>query len=407
MQEGGLRLDSYEALLGEGDSGAKAVVPGKLPESEALRRIATDDEFERMPLEADPLPQEQIALVRRWIDQGAKFDGPDAKAPLASILPAAEYPNPPEAYPSPLPITALAFNSDGTRLLVGGYHELTVWKPETGELVERIKNFPERIYAVRYSPDGKRVAVAGGASARRGEVRLLNVADDGTLQSDEPLLSTSGVVFDAVFSPTGDRLACAGEDNIVRVYDVATGEEPRLIESHSDWVMAVAFSPDGAKLATASRDKTAKVFDTASGELLMTYSGHGETVSGVAVHPDGDHVFSAGGDGQIHLWKIEDGKKTADIGGLGGEVFKLATSEEFLFAPSAGKQVRQYKLEGREEVRAYPSSQDWALTCDYHGGTNRLATGSFDGRVRTYDAENGEPLAEWIAAPGYKPPDAP
>ncbi|MEX0704670.1 MAG: PSD1 and planctomycete cytochrome C domain-containing protein [Planctomycetales bacterium] len=77
--ESGLRLDHRESAWKGGDSGP-AIVPGKSGESELLSRVASDDEFTRMPPvdEGDPLTPEQIAIVRRWIDAGAEW--PDAVA---------------------------------------------------------------------------------------------------------------------------------------------------------------------------------------------------------------------------------------------------------------------------------------------------------------------------------------
>ena len=77
--EGGYRIDAYERLIKAGDSDEVAVTPSKLDASELFRRIVTEDESERMPLEGDPLPAEQIALIKQWIEEGAKFDGDDRK----------------------------------------------------------------------------------------------------------------------------------------------------------------------------------------------------------------------------------------------------------------------------------------------------------------------------------------
>ena len=70
--EGGFRVDSFERLSQEGDSGAAGLVPGNVKESEVFRRIASEDEDERMPLEGDPLPAEHVDLIKKWIEQGAK-----------------------------------------------------------------------------------------------------------------------------------------------------------------------------------------------------------------------------------------------------------------------------------------------------------------------------------------------
>ncbi|MDP7204765.1 MAG: c-type cytochrome domain-containing protein, partial [Pirellulaceae bacterium] len=157
--EGGYRVDSFERLSQEGDSGAAGLVAGNLEESELFRRLISEDEDERMPLEGDPLPPEHVDLIKQWIEQGATYDAEDPKASLASIVPPPTHPDPPEAYPSTLPVTALSFSQDGQQLVVGGYHELTVWNPADGALLRRIKNVGQRTYAIQYSPDGSLLAV--------------------------------------------------------------------------------------------------------------------------------------------------------------------------------------------------------------------------------------------------------
>jgi len=70
-QKGKLRLDSREAAL-KGGKGGPAFVASDSAKSELLRRISlpkTDDDF--MPTEGEPLPKEQIALIKKWIEEGA------------------------------------------------------------------------------------------------------------------------------------------------------------------------------------------------------------------------------------------------------------------------------------------------------------------------------------------------
>lgn len=80
--EAGLRLDSMEAAHGELPSGTQAVVPGDAGASELIRRLETDDEFVRMPPDGDPLSEEEIALLRRWINEGGRFDAHWAFQPV-------------------------------------------------------------------------------------------------------------------------------------------------------------------------------------------------------------------------------------------------------------------------------------------------------------------------------------
>ena len=210
------------------------------------------------------------------------------------------------------------------------------------------------------------------------------------------------MILDVAFNPKGDRLAVSSVDGVIRIFDSASGKETLTITSHSDWVMAIAWSDDGKQLVSASRDKTAKVFDAEKGELVVTYSGHGQPVRGVAFHPEGKEVFSSGSDNKIHRWKVADGKKSADIG-FGGEVYKLLRSGDFVFAASADKTVRQFEAKTHKAVRSYAGNADWALATAFHGETKRVASGGFDGQVHIWNAEDGKPVVNFVAAPGYKP----
>src|SRR5262245_33010415 len=68
-----LRLDMEEAAPGKG--GRSVVVPGDPAKSELFRRLTAEDESQRMPQAKTgrKLTPQQIDLVRRWIEQGAKW----------------------------------------------------------------------------------------------------------------------------------------------------------------------------------------------------------------------------------------------------------------------------------------------------------------------------------------------
>ena len=68
-QENDLRLDVRDHAI------TSAISPGNADESEIIRRLLSEDE-ERMPPSDStrtPLTPEQVALVKKWIDQGANF----------------------------------------------------------------------------------------------------------------------------------------------------------------------------------------------------------------------------------------------------------------------------------------------------------------------------------------------
>jgi len=68
--KGQLRLDRKASVFSGGTSGP-AIAPGDSENSVLVRRLLGLDGEDRMPFDKDPLPESQIATIRRWIDQGA------------------------------------------------------------------------------------------------------------------------------------------------------------------------------------------------------------------------------------------------------------------------------------------------------------------------------------------------
>jgi hypothetical protein len=85
--EGGLRLHEHAAALAELDSGCHAIIPGNTEESVLLARVASDDEYERMPPDGKPLTPAEIDVLRRWIAEGAKFEKHWAFEPPKQVEP--------------------------------------------------------------------------------------------------------------------------------------------------------------------------------------------------------------------------------------------------------------------------------------------------------------------------------
>ncbi len=74
--KGNLRLDSREAVLAGGDTGP-AVVQGTVDAGELLKAVSYDPAGYQMPPDGQ-LPEESIALLRRWVEMGAPW--PDNEA---------------------------------------------------------------------------------------------------------------------------------------------------------------------------------------------------------------------------------------------------------------------------------------------------------------------------------------
>ncbi|WP_250847135.1 c-type cytochrome domain-containing protein [Aquisphaera insulae] len=401
--EGKYAMTSFAQLVKGSTSGdGPTIVAGK-PDDSNFIDVLLPDADPRMPYKLDPLPEKDIDLLRRWIAEGAKYDGSSPTEDWAFVLHKTRAVKVPAAYPVAVPITALAFSPDGTRIATSGYHEINIWKTADGTLDRRIPGLPERTHAITFSPDGKWLATAGGDPGQYGVAKLWAVEAGGGLKAVRDLSEATDVVFAAAFSPDGKTLATAGADRIVRVHEVDTGRLVVQAEDHADWIFDVAFSPDGKALATASRDKTAKVFDIARKESLATFPGHGQPVDSVAFSPDGKTVASAGEDNEILVWTVgEEPKQVRKIGGFGGAVFKVRPSPDgkILAACAADGTVRTFKADDGKPLHTLKGHTDWVYAIAFSPDGKTLASGSWNGEVRLWNVADGKPARTILAAPG-------
>lgn len=71
-KESGLRLDNAAAAIAGGDSGP-AIVRGDAKQSLLIDAVTAGELVEMMPPKGEPLTEQQVAILRDWIDQGARF----------------------------------------------------------------------------------------------------------------------------------------------------------------------------------------------------------------------------------------------------------------------------------------------------------------------------------------------
>ncbi len=76
-RKAGLRMDERDSALARNEkSGVSAIVPGDTVQSELIVRITTTDSDDLMPPpeSGKSLTKEQVALLTRWVEQGAQWD---------------------------------------------------------------------------------------------------------------------------------------------------------------------------------------------------------------------------------------------------------------------------------------------------------------------------------------------
>ncbi|HTU93154.1 MAG TPA: c-type cytochrome domain-containing protein [Gemmataceae bacterium] len=421
--KGKLDMTKYGSFR-KGGTKDDPIMPGNPDDSYIMTVLSATDKKRMPPKESGaPLPQNQIELIERWIQQGAKLDA--GLRPESDLLRELRLrwtpPSPPSVYPYPVTVTALAFTPDSKKVVVGGHHELTVWDAAGGKLEQRICTRARRTLAMVFLPDGK-LAVAGGRPGEEGDVRIYDLKGgtarnvngvailDGVHDKSvmvKQLLDADDEVLCLALSSDGKKLASGGCDRLVHVWDLSGGyanvKELPPIENHADWVFGVAFTPDGKRLATASRDKTAKLWDIAAKESVLTFPDHQNPVYGIAVKSDGKVGYSVGEDNQLRLWKAAaEGKQIRASGGHGKVILKLVShpKQPLLATCSADQTVRLWNADNGSAVRTLTGHSDYVYAVAISPDGERIASGAFDGEVRIWKVKDGSLVKSFNASPG-------
>ncbi|KAI9048647.1 hypothetical protein LZ554_007478 [Drepanopeziza brunnea f. sp. 'monogermtubi'] len=170
-----------------------------------------------------------------------------------------------------------------------------------------------------------------------------------------------GYVYGVGFSPDGNHLVSVGADRRIQLYDGKTGEATSQIGEgeHKGSIFAFSWANDSKRVVTASADQTVKLWDVEAGKAVQTWKFGAGNVS-VPDHQVGV-VWPAGrSDGMVISLN------------LAGDLNYLVE----------GSQAPTRVVQGHNKsITALGSSSE--------GKGQTFWTGSFEGRVCSWDADTG------------------
>jgi hypothetical protein len=384
--KGGLNLETYKSLLEGGDNGA-VLTPGKADASRIVRLVEHKDKPFMPPKKAkQPLPGE-IALLRTWIDAGAKEEG-TVRITVPDIRPKA---------PVAPPVAALAYHPGGQILSAGGRGTVYFFDAATGDLQGKLEGLHPRVTALAFARDGKHLAVASSAMGATHEVRLYQI-NGGIATSGVVVNAHADVIQDLAFSPDGKMLASCGYDRLIKLWDLETRKELRVLKDHSDSVYGIAFSPDGKLLASAAADRAVKVWDVATGRRLYTLGESTDWVYAVAWSPDGRHLAAAGVDKSIRVWQVSagGGRIVHSVFAHEAPLLRLTytTDGKTLYSLSEDRTIKAWDAQRMVERKVYDRQPETVLSFAVRPDGKQLALGRYDGALVLLDAATGKRQAE-------------
>jgi WD40 repeat protein len=398
--EGGLNLESYAALL-EGGKHGPVFVAGKADASRMVGMVEGKVKPFMPPKKASRRPSpEEVALLRAWINAGAKDDGGAAVIVLPEIKPRVIV---------AAPIAALAYRPDGKLLAASGWREVDLIDPNTGDVVGKLPGQTGDVTALAFSRDGLQLAVASGSPGTAGEVRLYKTAA-GALPVGPPVQTIAAhkdIILDAVFSPDGKTLATCGYDRLIKLWNTETGQLLRELKDHSDAVYAVTFSPDGILLASGSADRAVKVWQVADGKRLYTLGDSTDCVYSVAWSPDGHRLAAGGVDKSLRIWEVsaQGGKLVSSVFAHEGSIVRVAWSADgkTLYSVSEDRVAKAWDAGRMVERIVYAKQPEAPLALAVRPDQKQLAVGRYDGVLVLLDEATGKVQSQPLPAKPQPP----
>ncbi len=361
----------------------------------------------KMPPDGEPRPGlDEVQLIVDWIENGAP--GPDGTEQIPTELRVPQI----ESSITRIPITALAFSPNGSRLAIGRFGSIEIRNLEGsdgGKQSVKFDDLPGKVTSLQFSADGRRLYVATGVSGLYGEAIEITIASGKrrhfrghrdlayglSLNQDETLLATVGYDKKAIIweltAPTSNERPT---DGAAEQHRTATESPPpkKKIElvGHNGAIFDTKFDPRSQTLVTASADATVKVWRISDGQRMDTRGEPLQDQYTVDISPDGNWIVAGGEDHRIRKWKLES-RETAKINPLmisrfahesAIQLLRYHPDGNWIVSSSKDRTLKIWDAHSLDEAHLFPNQpadvQALALT------HSRIAVGRMDGSLAFY-----------------------
>ena len=419
-KSGDLDITSYSGLMQGGGSGG-VIEPGNASGSYLYKLITHQDE-PKMPPDSPPIPEEEQALIKKWIDGGVlENKGSKVAAPkknLAMAMDAAPTKRPAVTpLPARIPLepvirtrglnacASIATSPWAALAAVCGQKQVLLYRTDTRHLAG-VLPFPEgRPQVLQFSRSGSLLLAGGGRGGASGRVVVWDVVTGRRVTELGAELDT---VLAADISADKRFVALGGPQRIVRIYSTETGELLHELRKHTDWITAASFSADGLLLATSDRNGGVIVWEAATGRDFLALSGHTGSVTSLSWRADSNLLATGSEDGTIRLWEMENGGQVKSWNAHAGGVAALDFTRDGRIVSVGRDKIPKIWAQDGNQQKAFEACADVGLAISYCDETDSVIVGDWTGEIRIWKgadavrlgglSSNPETLAERAAA---------
>ena len=410
--EADLNVTDFISLMQGGGSG-EVIEPFSSDDS-FLVKLVTHEDSPEMPPSGNKIPEQEINLLKQWVDQGALENSSSTakkRKPKLDLTEVAANPNQrPENTPLP---PRLSLEPQIHTRLKSQIRSIAVnpWSPIVAiALPQQVLLYDTKSYSlkgvvpfefgnpevVRFSRNGGLMLMAGGVGGASGKVVVWDVAKGEVIAVVGDELDS---VLAADISADHALVALGGPKKIVRVFSLADGIERYQIKSHTQWITAIAFSPDGKSLATADRNGGLIVSDAATGNENFNLVGHKESVNAIAWRIDGKVLASASEDKTTRLWSSVKGKQVKSWEAHGdGTTDVVFTNKGRILTTGRDQKVKRWKQDGKGDGE-FEGLSDVGMAVAWCDETKQIIAGDWRGEVLVWKAGKPKSVANLDANP--------
>jgi len=325
-------------------------------------------------------------------------------------------------------VRSAEFSPDGKSLVSAGDDGWKTW--DTTSWLQRASNSETYYSFAAFSPDSTRILT------RRSYDHGAGVWDAATGSSVASLSGHKGKIYDADFSPRGDRILTMSGDGTARLWDAISGELVRVLvptevllngsdapvesppvfqniaaaagievarfEAHSGPVYSVPFLPDGKTIVSASKDGTLRKWDVAAGApypALMALDGQ---IDYVSLSPDGKVLAVAAGDGKLRLFDLASGKVLREIATGHALMVSFSPDGAMLVTAQQDGSARLWNARTGAPGAVLRNHEKSVWSARFSKEGSRIVTASEDGSVRIWDVASGSELGVFQVADNSK-----
>lgn len=395
--EGGLVLATHAGVMKGGKTGP-SVIAGKADASLLLKLLRRQAKPFMPPKDSrGPRPSE-IAVLRAWINSGAKPFASDTAPPSLTV------PRIPTRGPVRQPVNAVVIASHGrwyAAARTGRIDVLPLPLDPAAKPLATISGLPGQVTDLALSTDNRRLAAAAGEPGIFGEARIFEVSKAGGLKLLRTIRGHRDSLNAAALSADGRLLATAAYDRSILVWDTATGRRRLELKGHNGPVTDVAFDPRGRFLVSASGDRTVKLWSLEKGARLDTLTEPTKGQNTVAVSPDGRYIAAGGIDNRIRIWEVtgdgREGTNTIRFSRFAHQapLLDLAFSPDGrqLISASEDLSVKAWTTTNYSQIHQIPGQSDWPASVASTPDGKAILVGRLDGTTAVLPATGSGPAA--------------